>query len=357
MQGHPDGRLVHRALVDQPVLAELEAVVGHEHEQGRVEQAELVEGRRHPAHAVVDGHQRLGVLLHEAVEVGPAVVHPVDAVPARALGPHPVGLAAVVLVGVGHRRRPDVAAVGVGAAVPLGRRERGVHRLVGQVEQERTVLVAVVQELDRVVGQQIGGVPLPLDAGSVDVERRIDVRPLPPERDPVVEPGARVVAGAAHVPLADERGVVAGGLQPDGERRQVAGHGGAVVEHLVGVGVEPRQDRRPARRAQRRGDERVLEEDAALGEPIEVRRLEVVVAEPEPVEPLVVGEDEDDVPRPADARARLLAALGPGRRRPPERPRRDQACREPPCAVRHVGSPPGPSGIRSSPRTASRRPR
>ena len=249
----------------------------------------------------------------------------------------PVRLAAVVGLGVGHRRGPDVAAVRVRPAMPLGRRERRVHRLVGQVEQERTIRVAVAQELHRVVGQEVGGVALTLDAGPVHVQRRIDVRPLPPERDPVVKARTRVVARAPHVPLADERRLVAGVLEPDRERRQVAGHGGAVVEHLVGVGVESRQDRRPARRAQRGGDERVLEQDAALGKPVEVRRLEIVVAEPQPVKPLVVGEDEDDVPRLACAGARLLAAVR--QRRRPERPRHHHARREPPCVLRHVAPP------------------
>ena len=64
-----------------------------------------------------------------------------------------------------------------------------------------------------------------------------------------------------------------------------------------GMGVETGQDRCAARRAQRRGDEGVLEENSLLRQFVETRGLEVVVAQPESVEPLVVGEDEDDVPR------------------------------------------------------------
>ena len=154
------------------------------------------------------------------------------------------------------------------------------------------------QEVHGEVGQQVGRIALVLGPHAVDVQRRVGVRTLAPKRHPVLEPRPRVVAGAAHVPFAHEGGLVSGGLQPDRERRQIRGHRGAVVEHLVGVRIETRQDRRTARRAERRGDECVLEQDALLGQAVEVRRLEVRVAHTKPVEPLIVGEDEDDVARP-----------------------------------------------------------
>ena len=218
------------------MLTELEAVVRGEDEQRRFEQPLVAQRLDDPADAVVDRQQRLGVLADEAVEVGPSVVHPVDAVPAIPLRTHPGRLAGVVGVGVGHRRRARIARVDVGAGVALGRGERGVHRLVRQIQQERPVVVAP-DELDGVVGQQVRRIAGRLAARPVDVQRRVRVRPLPAERYPVVEVRARIVAGAAHVPLADERGLVAGRLQTLWKGRNVSRHRGAVVEHLVGVRV------------------------------------------------------------------------------------------------------------------------
>ena len=117
------------------------------------------------------------------------------------------------------------------------------------------------QELDRVVGQNIRRVALVLPPRPVDVERRVDIGALAAEGDPTVEPGPWVVARAPHVPLADERGLVPGRLEPHGEGRQIGRHRGAIVEHLVRMGVETGQDRCAARRAQRRCDEGVLERE------------------------------------------------------------------------------------------------
>ena len=112
------------------MLAELEPVVRHEDQQGRVEETEVVERVDDTRHAVVNRHQRLGVLLDELVEVDPPAVHAVDPVPAVALCPHPVRFAAVVRLGIGHRRRSDIPAVRVRTPVTVGGSERRVHRLV-----------------------------------------------------------------------------------------------------------------------------------------------------------------------------------------------------------------------------------
>src|SRR6516165_4428262 len=62
------------------------------------------------------------------------------------------------------------------------------------------------------------------------------------------------------------------------------------------MGVNARQDRRTARRTQRGRAECVLEPHPFLAEPIDVRRLEMLVpGEAHGVPALIIGDDDDDV--------------------------------------------------------------
>ena len=123
------------------------------------------------------------------------------------------------------------------------------------------------------------------------------VRSLAGEADPMVESGTGFVAETAHVPLAHQRGPVTGGLQ---EFREGSGTGPKrriVVDDAVVVHVLPGQNGGPARRTQRCRDHRVLEENAAFRQRIQVGRIEHGVEETQFVVTLIVHQDEDDVGR------------------------------------------------------------
>ena len=182
----------------------------------------------------------------------------------------------------------------------LGGDELGVHGLVRQVEKERPILAALLQPVDRVIGQLVGDVAALRHRFAVDVEAVLagKVRALTAKADPAVETGLRRIAVATHVPLADERRLVAGLLQMLRKERRPRRDRIVVVDDAMTMRVESGQDRRAARGAQRRRNERVAEVDAVARERVEVRRLEPrVPQEAERVEAQVVDEDEDDVAR------------------------------------------------------------
>ena len=178
------------------------------------------------------------------------------------------------------------------ARVRVARLPRPVRRLVVHHQEERLVARPRLEEVERQVGDDVGGVAarVGLLAGR-RVEHRIDVGALAGQDLPAIEAG-RI---AAEVPLADHAGVVAALLQQPRHR-----HARAVeaVEHrhAVEVRVLAGEDRGAARRADRVGGEDARQQRALARQPIEVRRL--VDARPvgaDRVRRVIVGHDEDDV--------------------------------------------------------------
>ena len=86
---HPHRLLVRRALVDQAVLPEREAVVAHVDHDRRIEQVFGAEVLQHAPDAVVDAPERLGVALEVLCDVELRVVGIVCTMPAVALVAHP----------------------------------------------------------------------------------------------------------------------------------------------------------------------------------------------------------------------------------------------------------------------------
>jgi hypothetical protein len=77
--------------------------------------------------------------------------------------------------------------------------------------------------------------------------------------------------------------------------------------------VQAGEDRRPARRAERRGDNGILEMDTIGGHGVHVRRLqEGMPHEAHGVVAVIVAEDEDDVPWLGVGDALDLKVLGRG---------------------------------------------
>ena len=115
----------------------------------------------------------------------------------------------------------------------------------------------------------------------------------------MIEAGFGLVGLGSHVPFAEEAGLVAGLLQVRWEEGGAGGNRSVVVHNPVAVGVLSGQNRRPARRAQRRGDERVLEVDPFARHAVELRSFEerLRFQEAHGVVTMIVGEDEDHVAR------------------------------------------------------------
>jgi hypothetical protein len=154
-----------------------------------------------------------------------------------------------------------------------------------------------VYERDGFPGEEIGGVrgllgdgeALPVDIEAVGVVARSR------ERDPAVPPGRDVGAAVTVQVLADQGRLVAGVVEPRGDRRGIpkiveSAHESAVLVHPGRVRVGAAQDARPARAAERIRHEAVREGDAASHE---LLADDGHVGERVPA--LVVGEDEDDV--------------------------------------------------------------
>jgi hypothetical protein len=98
------------------------------------------------------------------------------------------------------------------------------------------------------------------------------------------------------VPLADERGVVPGLLQILRKENGAWRDRVDVVDDPMPMGILASENRRAARRAQSRRDERIPHLHAAFRKRVEVRRLNPRMPHvTECVVPQIVDKDEDDV--------------------------------------------------------------
>ena len=171
------------------------------------------------------------------------------------------------------------------------------------------VFAAAIEERQRAVGGVVAPVPpravRPGLAGRGAADRLEDV-----------EHARRSALAGRDAELADEAGAVAGVLQQRwiadrhvrvGERRRAEGE---AVRALVLAG----QDRRARRRADRRGDEGVVEAHALGGQRFEVRGAQASVADAAQAVPaLVVGDDDEQVGEPLRRRVgRDCAGRGEG---------------------------------------------
>jgi hypothetical protein len=131
-------------------------------------------------------------------------------------------------------------------------------------------LGAAVDEVDRVVGTDVVHPAYRARHDAVDQEGRVRVATLPDIARMLGE--ARSVALAAHVPLSEIAGAVAGGPEKARERRVGGRKRGVVVRHTIEMVVGAGQEGRAAGRAQRADDKGVAEVDALSGQTVHVRR-------------------------------------------------------------------------------------
>jgi len=223
--------------VDKPVFAKNEAVVTHVHNEGLFGEIVAFEVLNNAADALIDTEQSFAITTVKSVEVHLAVVHVVHAVPTIALLFDPAGFAFVVFFSVSHALGIFEFDIIVFAMVSFGRFEHGVNGFMGEIEEERPVLVAVVLEpVESVIGEQVGDVALAFHAFAIDVEGGIEIDTLAFEADPFVETGTWFVAGVTHVPFAHEGGLPAGFLQVLGKKAGTCRDAAVIVNDTVSMG-------------------------------------------------------------------------------------------------------------------------
>lgn len=196
---------VRRALVDQPVLAEGEAVVAYVDDQRRVQLAPPGEPFHGAAQALIQRQQSFSVTPVVTLDRQIAVVREVDPVPTVALVVYPGGAVARHLTRRGHGGGEDEAGLAVAALVALGGDEIGMHGLVGKVQEKGLILLSCAEPLEGVVGQLVGDVAPLGHPAAVDVQpgRRWQVTSLSPEAHPVVKAGLRLIRlmPICHLPM------------------------------------------------------------------------------------------------------------------------------------------------------------
>ena len=239
-----DRFLIGRALVDQPVFAEGKAVVAHVEDQRRVQQAAPFQMAHHAAGALVHRQQGLGVAAVVFGDIDRGMVRKINAVPAitHILDPHGPGAR---FGGRSHGRGIGERGARIAALVARRRDVVGVHRLVRQEQHEGLVALARFQPGHGIVGQLVGDVSVLRHMFAVDVQPvgTGQIAPLALEADPMIKPRLRIIALRPHVPLADERSLIAGALQILWKEGQSRVDGVVVVHHPVLVRIEAGEDR------------------------------------------------------------------------------------------------------------------
>ena len=296
---HPQRFLVHEPLVEHPVLAEVEPLVGRVDHDRILREALGVEVVQHAFEVVVDGRHAAKVALDVDL------VALLDACLAR----QPLGLSAVrgvthadllrdafdrlaaVAVIVEQRRRFGDVGVLVHLGVLLVVLEHVVRGFVVVHEAERLVLRPLFEKLQRHVGDDVGDVALVLAPLAHFGHIGVEVLALPGQDVPVVEPRRL----APQMPLAHHPRVVSRLLQQFRERLLRA------VEPVeptapVLVAVLARGDCRAAGRTDRVRAEAVVQPHALGRQAIDVRRLvDPAAVAADGRRGVVVGHDEQDV--------------------------------------------------------------
>ena len=168
-----------------------------------------------------------------------------------------------------------------------------VRSLVLHHQAERLGGVATrLEPLDREIRDDLGGVAGVLNALAIADHRRVVVRALADEPFIVVKAGGL----GLEVPLADQGGLVAGGLEEFGVGLLRAVELVAVLAEAVDVAVLACEDDRAGWPADGVGDVTAVEAHAAIGDAVDVGGLVAVGAVgADGLVGVVVGHDEEDV--------------------------------------------------------------
>jgi hypothetical protein len=255
--------------------------------------------RDQAAEAFIDGGQRPHIVALPARRVPCRMIGKFHAMPAVALVALPARGEGGIRRGFHDRGRE----VRIKPMVARGRFERCMRGLVREIQEIGLVRVAPVGEpVERIIGELVRDVARLRHGRAIDVEEARTpediartVIALSRKADPAVEPGARRGAVAAHVPFSDQGGLITCALQPLGEQLGACGQRHIVVDDAVTTHRPPGEQRRPARRTQRGRHERIPEPYAFARQPVHVRGLQLGPYDPQRIEALIVGDDDDDV--------------------------------------------------------------
>src|SRR5690606_27940281 len=134
---------------------------------------------------------------------------------------------------------------------------------------------------------------------AIDVERGRVIHTLVAEAYPLVELRLRITVFITHVPFAEEAGFVTFLLHILGKEREPPRQRGIVIYDGMGMGVLPRENRSPARRAQRGRDKGVLEMRAFRRHTVHKRSLQSrhFIHKTHEIKPVVITQDENDIVR------------------------------------------------------------
>ena len=195
----------------------------------------------------------------------------------------------VVAVGVGSERRGDhVGPPGVGVAGAPPAEVLGAGLALRRFERVEIGVVRILRSL-RI---------LEVGLHAVALAAVVDLRGEAPVIGVVRAVEAPVAAVLGQVELADSHRVVAGVAEHAVERLLVQGIVVPVVAYAAAVVLAASGQTGPGRTADRRRHQGAGEVDAVAGQAIDVRcaeRRQAVAVEAEPVGPLLIGEEEEEI--------------------------------------------------------------
>ncbi len=309
---HAYRRLIGSPLVDQAMIADLKPVVGGKDDQRILFQPVRLQIGGNASNTVIDRSKRAIIIAQIFGHLHIGVEEEIDAVPCVSLVIDPHRLALVIFGRVGGAGRNLEIGPIVQMAVARRRQRVRMDRLVAQIQEERLALVAFLfQPVHGVVGQLIGNIALLRDLlaihvphrrfaalhGCIGIAARRIIAPLPPETDPFVKARTRRVDVVAHMPLADEGGLVTRLLQIGREKGQPGFRRIRIVDNAMVARGFARQDGRAAGAAQRRRDHRIGKIGAAPRQPVDIGGSEFRLQKAHAVIAQVIQQDENHIPR------------------------------------------------------------
>ena len=324
-QRHAGRILMPVHLVPEPALAQHVAMIGGEEGDGLAFEPAIAQGLHQAAELIVD--------IGDGAVIGPARRADMGLGDLGAV--HVRDMAQALPMGIGRiRRGRELRQVDLvlAVAVPIFRQDRigimgmghgddeaegpvvGAARLVEEpAPRGIDHLLVEIELVGAPAGPGLGHrehvvVPARPDLRLLPIRRPAEIRGIDIRRQPLLE--AMELVGAAEMHLAGEGRAVAGLAEVMGEGRNVGGEIGRIVEGPDPCGPTPRHHGEARGRAERAGAISGVEDRAAIGQRLDVGRLDQLVAvDRQKARRHLVGHDEEDVG--ASGHYWLLSSLSP----------------------------------------------
>ncbi len=310
-EGHTERLLIHEPLVVPAMITEEKALIRGVDHHGVFGQVMLIKEIEQASDIIVDTGDNAQILLDILL------INPTTQLPLRQLmgnlafeignghifvethfGLTRGGGATDVIVMQGWRLGDILIQVEVG--VLLIGIPGTVRRLVVDHHTEGAAGITFIEPVEAHICDQVSDITatgLPGAAvRAIENKLRVVVAPLAGENGPVVETGRAMFGTLAEVPLAENGGLVACGLQQLGVSGKAiierGGERGGPIDVVIGAG----QDCGAAGGADGVGTETIVKPDTAVGDAVEVGRfIDAAAIAAHGVRRVVIGHDEDDV--------------------------------------------------------------